>query len=168
MASAWRRAVARWLSACHTLLRFILGLPHIRASGHISSTITGSAMKAAQLSSSAARAAAMWHPKLHTCWRSAVRVSWSICSFTRYTPAGMGCVSPPRPTMASNSKGIPSSSRVCTILLWRNGSWSKLVGYCCNSSAVWRMLRSNTGRSSLYTATLVEVEPGLMTRMRMV
>ena len=110
---------------------------------------------------SAANSEAIRHPKLHAWLLMAWAISSNIASFTSYTPPGMGFNSPPLPTMASNSKGISLAFSSSITRFLRNSNWSIIRGNPDNSSTEWRILRTKRGVSSLYTAILVDVEPGL-------
>ena len=157
--------MARWFKACQMVIRGISGEPVIRAISSSSSTTPGSAIKARQSGSNAANSEAIRHPRLHAWLLMAWVISSSMASFTSYTPPGMGFSNPPRPTMASNSKGIPFSFKASITKFLRNSNWSMTRGKWESSPTEWRMLRTKSGVVSSYTAIFVEVEPGLIARI---
>ena len=160
-----RRAIALWFNACQIHTRGIWGEPLIRANGDSSSTTPGSAMKLRHPGMSLAMACAITHPRSQACLCPAFKLSLSICSFTSYTPPDTGFANPPRPMIASKSTGIPICSSSSNTTFLRIGSCSLISANWAISSAECFTERNKIGFSSTYTAILVDVEPGLITRI---
>ena len=100
-------------------------------------------------------------------WRVAlVRRSESICSLMRYVPEGMGRSTPPRAMIKSRvDKSIPACSRASSTARLRKSSWSRMSAKGASCSGVWPIFFSNDRVRSSNTPILVEVEPGLITRL---
>ena len=86
---------------------------------------------------------------------------------TAVSPPGWVWALPPRPTKASIEAGsTPSSRSISRMTPRRKSSWSLTCGNLRSSGASWKRLCSKREVSSSKRLTLVEVDPGLMTRMR--
>ena len=165
--AACLRATALLLSAWNMDLRSMPGSPVSLACGCISSTTTGSAMNAGQWHCCAI-SSAMSAPRLHTCSCCACLRSCFIRSFTAYTPPCSGLSSPPRPITASKSGAMPASLRLRMMKSRRYSYWSFTHLNAAVSCAGWCPPDIHTAFSSSKTAVLVDVEPGLITKIRFI
>ena len=74
---------------------------------------------------------------------------------------------PPRPTNASIVAGsMPASPSAAMMVSRRYGSWSLTPSKPASVAASWSTVLSMIARSPSNTPTFVEVDPGLITRIR--